>query len=449
MKIPRWGPALLALLLLAVGALTRLCLPEKSSPPATAPGPVTITYWEKWTGFEGDAIQKVVEDYNKSQNRIFVELVTVSSIEKKLLVATAGGDPPDLSGLYSRNVQVYAEKGALEPLDEGMMAHGIRLDDFIPIYLKECRLRGATYALPIAGMTLALHYNKDMFKAAGLNPDKPPATIPELLADAEKLARKDKNGNYTQLGFLPTEPGWWNWDWIYYLGGDFYDYKTHSITADTPQNTAALRWFADYSARFGVDKLEKFQGSVGPFASPQNAFLSGKLAMVLQGVWMPTFIRHFNPKLDYGVAPFPAFSKEVHDVTLIESDVVVIPRGSAHPKEAMEFLAYLVSPKAQEELNLLQGKFPMLKKTSADFWRKNQNPFLKVFRKLADSPCAFTAPRMGVFAEYFDEANSAFDQAWLHQKTPEEALKDLQQRMQKVWDRELKRMGRLGLTSSD
>jgi ABC-type glycerol-3-phosphate transport system substrate-binding protein len=419
------------------------------NPPSFSSGPVTLTYWEKWNGFEGDAVRRVVEDYNNSQNRIFVKLVTVSSIEKKLLVATAGGDPPDISGLYSRNVQVYAEKGALTPLDGWFGKYAIHPGDFIPIYLRECGLRGGTYALPIAGMTLALHYNKDLFKAAGLDPDRPPRTVPELAEDAEKLTLRVKDGNYTQLGFIPTEPGWWNWSWIYYLGGDLYDYKTHSITADTPANLAALAWFAEYSQKYGVDRLEKFQGAVGPFASPQNAFLSGKLGMILQGVWMPTFIRHFNPHLHYGVVPFPAFSPKVHDVTLTESDVLVIPRGSPHPEEAMEFLAYMVSPKAQEQLNLLQGKFPMLRKPSADFWRKNQNPFLKVFRGLADSPCAFTAPRMGVFAEYFDEANSAFDQAWLHQKPPQQVLSDLQERMRKVWEREMRRMQRLGLEPGD
>ncbi|HVZ79864.1 MAG TPA: ABC transporter substrate-binding protein [bacterium] len=437
-----YGWALAALLALPIA-----CAP--GNPKAPASGPVTITYWEKWNGFEGDAIQAVVDSFNTKQDRIHVDLMTVSEIEKKLLIAAAGGDPPDISGLYSRNVQVYAEKGALEPLDGDMAGHGIRLSDFIPIYLKECRLRDRTYALPIAGMTLALHYNKDLFKAAGLDPDRPPRTIREFEEYAQKLTLPDGKGGYQQMGFLPTEPGWWNWSWPYYTGGSLYDYKTHSVTADTPENRRALQWFADYSRKYGVAKTSAFRGGFGNFASPQNAFMAGKLAMILQGVWMPTFIRHFNPKLNYGVAPFPAYSEQVHDRTLIEGDVVVIPAGSPHPKEAMEFLAYLVSPEGQEKLSLLQGKFPMLKKVSKDFWRKNQNPWLHVFRDLADSPGAFTAPRMGIFAEYFDEGNAAFDQVWLLQKTPEEVLGGLQKRIGKLWARELRRMDRLGLKPSD
>jgi multiple sugar transport system substrate-binding protein len=435
----------LLFLLLAAGLLMRVCVPD--APPVRARGPVTIVYWEKWTNFEGDAVKKVVDGFNRSQDRIHVRLVTVSSIEKKLLVATAGGDPPDISGLYSRNVQVYADKGALQSLDGGMARYHIHPDDFIPIYLKECRLRGSYYALPIAGMTLGLHYNKDQFRQAGI--PHPPRTLRELEEDADKLTLYNQDGSLKRLGFLPTDPGWWNWSWIYYLGGDLYDYQTHRITADTPQNIRALQWFADYSAKYGVDRLTQFEGGIGSFASPQNAFLDGKVSMEIQGVWMYAFIQAFNPKLHWGVVPFPAFSKKVHDVTLTESDVLVIPTGSPHPRQAMEFLAYMTGMKAQEQLNLLQMKFPMLKKVPARFWKESRNPYLAVYRKLADSPCAFTAPRMGIFAQYFDGANTAFDQVWLHQKTPEEALRELQDRMQKQWKRELRRLKRRGLSPGD
>src|SRR6185369_49850 len=119
-------------------------------------------------------------------------------------------------------------------------------------------------------------------------------------------------------------------------------------------------------------KITKFQSGFGNFSSPQNSFLSGKLSMILQGVWMHAYIQNFNPKLNWGVGPFPAFSPAVHDVTLIESDSVVMPRGCPHPDEAMEFLAYLTGVKGQEILNLGQMKFPVLKKVTPEFWKKNK-----------------------------------------------------------------------------
>lgn len=407
-------------------------------------GPVTITYWEKWTGFEGEAIRAVVDAFNARQAGVHVRLMTVSEIQKKLLVATAGGDPPDLSGLYSRNVQVYADRGALAPLDEGIAQHGLRLDDFLPVYLKECRLRGKTYALPIAPMTLALHYNRAHFREAGLDPDRPPRNFRELEAYSDKLTLRNPDGSFRRLGFLPIEPGWWNWSWIYWLGGSLYDYETKSITAYTPENVRALKWFYDFSGRHGVHRLMSFRGGFGNFASPQNAFLAGKVSMILQGVWMHAFIKTFNPGLDWAAAPFPAYG-DLKDVTLIESDVLVVPKGSPNPEAAMKFIAFAVSPEGQEILHLRQMKFPVLKKMPESFWKKHDHPYIQVFRRLAESPNAFTAPRIGVFEEYFDEATAAFDLVWLHEKTPEEALAQLQRRMEKKWARELRRLERLGL----
>ncbi len=415
--------------------------------PSPSDGPVTIQYWEKWTGFEGEAIRAVVERYNARQKRVHVKLLITSEIEKKLLVATAGGDPPDISGLYSRNVAVYAERGALTSLDEMLGVRGIRLDDFLPVYLLECRSRGRTYALPIAGMTLGLHYNRAHFREAGLDPDRPPRTMAELVEVADKLTLLDKDGSIKRLGFLPTEPGWWNWSWLYYAGGGYFDEQHRTLSVDTPDNRRALQWFADYAAKYGVENLTAFRGGLGNFASPQNPFLSGKVSMDIQGVWMNAFIRTFNPKLDWGVAPFPAWSKDKADTTLIESDVLVIPTGSRHPKEALDFLSFVVSPEGQELLHTLQMKFPMLKpdRLSKRFWDNHPNPNVRVYQRLAESPNAFTLPRMGLGQELFDEGTVVFDQVWLRQKDPAEALEAMEKRMKKSWAREVRRLERLGL----
>src|SRR5438874_10843716 len=59
---------------------------------------VHVVYGEKWTGFEKDAIQSVVDDFNRAQDRVFVDRVSVAVIRQKTLLATAGVDPPELAG---------------------------------------------------------------------------------------------------------------------------------------------------------------------------------------------------------------------------------------------------------------------------------------------------------------------------------------------------------------
>src|SRR5262245_13813131 len=66
-------------------------------------GRVVLDYWEKWTGHEGRAMQRVVDDFNDTQDRIFVRYLVTAGIDQKTLNAVAGGDPPDIVGLWNYN----------------------------------------------------------------------------------------------------------------------------------------------------------------------------------------------------------------------------------------------------------------------------------------------------------------------------------------------------------
>ena len=144
------------------------------------PGRVTVTYWEKWTGFEGEAMQATVDAFNRSQPRIFVKLLTISQVDQKMILATAGGVPSDVAGLWSYNVNVYADQNALLYLDQYCARAEISREDYIPCYWEMCRHRGHTWALPSTPASVALHWNKQLFREAGLDPERPPTTIEQL-----------------------------------------------------------------------------------------------------------------------------------------------------------------------------------------------------------------------------------------------------------------------------
>ena len=66
-------------------------------------GDLVIHYWEKWLGPEAQAMQVIVDDFNNSVGRekhIYVEMMSMSDIDQKTLVSTAGGVPPDIAGLW-------------------------------------------------------------------------------------------------------------------------------------------------------------------------------------------------------------------------------------------------------------------------------------------------------------------------------------------------------------
>src|SRR3954469_22058136 len=186
--------------------LARLCLIASvavlpplisCSAPRDKQAPRHVTYWEKWTGFEGEAMDAVIDDFNAeevakaranpSYAPIEVEKVTIASFEQKLLIAIAGGNPPDLAGNYSFAVAAYADHGALTELGPLLAKSGFDRSRYIDHFIQLGEYRGKTWALPIVPASTALVFNKRLFEQAGLDPEKPPTTIEELDAYAQKL----------------------------------------------------------------------------------------------------------------------------------------------------------------------------------------------------------------------------------------------------------------------
>lgn len=387
-------------------------------------------------------MQKVVDKFNRSQDRIVVEYLSVSRLDQKALVATAGGDPPDLAGLWVFTIYSFADRNAVMPLDDFIKADGSTpekwLSRYAPVYADMCSYRGQIWAVPTTPTMYALHWNKAMFRAAGMDPERPPKTVAELDEFAAKLSKIDpKTGEILQLGFLPQEPGWMAWAYPQWFGGQLWDGQ--KITLDSPKNLDAYRWVESYSKKYGLDKIRGFTSGFGNFASPQNAFFGGKIAMVLQGVWMNNYIRQFAPGLEYGVSPLPVAAPGFERFGAADADVLMIPRGAKHPKEAWEFIKYLSShnqaAQRKEELAgvellcYLQEKNSPLREWSPFFTDHHPHPSIKLFRELAASDQAVHLPKLGIWQEYAREQMSVFENVRLLQQSPAEALRFGQERV--------------------
>jgi multiple sugar transport system substrate-binding protein len=425
---------------LALILLGALYYSERVTDRTESPGKVHVTYWEKWTGFEFTAMKAVVDDFNRSQNKIFVDILPISNIDQKTMMAASAGIPPDLAGLFGPNVPQYVDDQAIISLDEYCKKAGIGPKDYVPAYFEIGHYKGHIYSLPTTPASTALHYNIDLLKAAGIDPDKPPKTVEELDDYAAKITKK-KGDSIEVAGFMPAEPGWWNWAWGPFFGGRLWDGKD-KITADAPENIRAMQWIADYSRKYGPGNLTTFRSGFGNFSSPQNGFMADKVAMELQGVWMYNFLSQYAPKLKWAAAPFPypADRPDLKESTIVDEDVIVIPRGAKHPNEAFEFIKYLESQPAMEKLCLGQQKNSPLSHVSPEFWKKHKNPYIRLFDHLAYSKNALVPPKLGIWAEYSAELTAAFDEVSLLHKTPEQAMKDVTRRIQPKLDQYLLRL---------
>ena len=146
--------------------------------------------------------------------------------------------------------------------------------------------------------------------------------------------------------------------------------------------------------------------------------------MVLQGVWIYTFIKNYAPAdFEWGVAAFPSVDPaRLKDVTVVESDVFVIPAGAKHPKEAFEFIQYLNSQGPMEKHCLGQRKFTPLRAVST----------------------AVAVPPLSTWTEYLSDMGNAVDRILSGESTAQAALDAVEKREQEVFDRRQVRARRLG-----
>ena len=414
--------------------------------PGRTDGRTEIIYWEKWSGFEFDAIRATVDTYNEGQgveDGIFVNLVNVSQVDRKTMLAISGGNPPDLAGNWAIHVAPFAEKNALTCLDPFVERDKFPLDDYVPAYLQTCEYDGKLWAMPIVPATTALFYNRRMFREAGLDPDRPPRTIAELDEFAGHIDKLSEDGrNIERIGFHHKEPGWWSWAWGYYFGGRISDGQGN-VLPETEPWVESLEWAARYGKRLGRVRLASMKSGFGSFDSPQNAFISERVAMVIQGVWMPNFINRYNRGLEYGVAPFPTVDGRQPPVTQVETDVITMPAGSPHPEEAWTFIKWLAGPEGAGVLCMGQGKDTCLKELPEDYVRRNSNPHVEFFHGLASSENAYVCGRFPIYSELRREMGNAFEEVWrdVNPKTPEQAITDARKRLVESLERNMKKTG--------
>ena len=421
----------LTLPILATVVLGAVVVSERITAPPPPGNRIEVTYWEKWTGFEADAMLAVVAKFNRKQDRIHVQMLSISGVGEKTLLATAGGVPPDIAGLSAPSIAQYVDDHALEPLDAYIAQAGLARDQYVAAYWDMGAYHGHQYALPSTPASTALHYNRKMFAAAGLDPNHPPETLEEMDAMVARITRRDAQGRVAVSGFLPSEPGWWNWGWGYGCGGSRWA-GAANITANSPDNGRAVTWIQNYSRKYGAGDLQTFRSGFGNFASPQNAFLASKVAMVLQGVWMHNFIDKYSPDLSWGAAafPHPADRPDLAGLTFVDADLLVIPRGAKQPEAAFEFIRYVQSQEGMELLCMGQRKNSPLRDVSEAFWRNHPNPYIRLFDELPRRATAVTPPKLGIWPEYGSELGAAFDEIALLRKTPQQALDAVQARMQ-------------------
>jgi multiple sugar transport system substrate-binding protein len=381
-----------------------------ASASASSAKQISLTMWQQWGGgHEEAALDKIIKEYESLNPQVHITETPVTN-SAKILTAISGGTPPDIVDLgTSLEMGEWASRGALLPMASFISSSRLKLGVYVPSALDALTVDGQLYGLPFMDFDVGLLYNKVLFRQAGLNPDNPPTTTAQLQADAFKLTKQDKSGRITQLGFLPDYPGQSNGQvctledmgWVF--GGGWYNPKTRAVTADAPQNIAALNYEVSFYKKYGPEHMANFESSAGAYLTANDPFESGKLAMVYDGPWALQYIEANRPSLasSIGVAPFPAppgMSKQ-RGTTFIDTNPQVIPRGASDPSAAFAFIKWeTTNPQVTATFAQLVANLPQLKAVPSFPLAKDAR--FQVFIKEANSANAHVWPQLPYSTEY-------------------------------------------------
>jgi multiple sugar transport system substrate-binding protein len=309
---------------------------------------VELDFWTFWgSEVRRPIIEKIVDDFNKSQDRIVVKhtFLPWGDVWTKNLAAIAAGNPPDVIVNDINSVATRAVNKQVTDITKYVDAANIK-GDFYPELWNTVVHEDKVYGIPFDTDTRLLFYNKDAFKDAGLDPEKPPTTWAELEEYAIKLDKK--NGDrYERIGFYPL---WGNWGWDNWMmnadGGVGFLDKEGNVTINTPKKVEALKWVNKWTERLGDETVNAFKAEFGN--KQADPFISGKVAMILQTGTFYTQLRDYGQDVNFGIAAVPENEPGSGHYSSGGGFVMEIPQGAKNPDASWEFLKFLGGVQAQK-----------------------------------------------------------------------------------------------------
>lgn len=388
---------------------------------------VDISFWNGFTGSDGAYFDEMVAEFNEANPNIKVTTTTQewTDVYGKLPIAVQSGNGPDVAVIHIDQVSGQAAQGALSPLDGVAESMELSESDFAPVVWNAGIYNGKRYSIPLDVHMHALYYNKDVLKAAGLDPETPPATGEELLANLETLKDKGVQGMW-------IDSSGWMRTWFTALdaqfGGTLFSDDGTKITWNDEAGTKALTFMRDlidkgYSpANVGQDGYWK------AFAANENAYAIG-------GVWELA-----NPNfegVDWGVAPLPVIGDK--SATWGSSHQFVMTSQAAKDDDKAKAAAYFINEMSKDSIKWAKAnQVParMSVQTSEEFLAIDN---MEMFAGLIDETAL--PPSYPGLADANGELEKAISAVLLGTSKPAEALESSAQQAQKIVDDNRARYG--------
>lgn len=292
----------------------------------------------------------------------------------KALAALKAGQPAQLSVLFSIDLYELLEQDVIVPWDDVASSADDKawIRSFYPALMANGTYKGKVYGIPFQRSTIVLYWNKDAFKEAGLDPDRPPASWTEMREMARKLVKTDASGNVSRWGVEVPSTGYAYWMFQAFArenGQDLMNRDGNRTNYDNPDVIAALQYWRDLGAK---DKVMP-EGTV-EWGTLRQAFTEGKTAMMWHTTGNLTAVKD-TAKFPFGVAMLPA-SKQRGSPTGGGNFYLFKKTTPEERKAALAFVKFMTTPERAAEWSIATGyvgtrpdayETPKLKEYAATF----------------------------------------------------------------------------------
>ena len=401
---------------------------------------VEIQWWHAHGGVLGEHVQTIADGFNKSQSAYVVKAIYKGSYAETMTAGIAafraGKSPHILQVFEVGTATMMAAKGAIKPVYEVMAETG---EPFAPkLYLATVTgyyttADGRMLSMPFNSSTPVLYYNKDAFRAAGLDADKPPRTWPEVEAAGRKLVASGT----VKCGFTTA---WLSWIHI----------ENFSAWHNIPLTTRA-NGFEGIDTEMRIDnptvarqiaKMGEWQKSkIFDYGGRTNLavpkFNTGECAMLTESSAGYASVKR-NAKFDFGVAMLPYWPDVpgAPQNTIIGGASLWVLRGhsASDYKGVARFFTHLSSPEVQAWWHQQTGYLPItvaayeLTKTQG-FYEKNPGTETSLKQMLLHQPTANSKGlRLGNYAQIRDVHDEELESVWAGKTSAKDALARITER---------------------
>jgi len=401
---------------------------------------VKIKFWHAMSGKRIDLLKGLAEDFNKTHPGITVESQYVGSYNEtlnKTIAAVKAGNPPHIFQLYEIGTRGMIDGGMIMPIGDLAKPGEVDWEDYVDAVMSYYTIDGKLYSMPFNSSTPILFYNKTFFKKAGLDANKPPDTWNQVRV----MGKKIMDSGAAEAGITWNMHCWYFEEWHAVQNAMLVDQgngrkgRARKVLFDGSTGVKIVKWWTDLER----DKI--FLNTGRGWSNHRKAFISGQAAMMISSTSDVTQMTNaFNEKgWDLGTGFLPRPDAVPRQGVIIGGGTLWLTKD--HPqkelKAAWEYLKWISMPEQQVTWHKGTGYFPIrkgaMKLLEKEGWF-NKFPNYKVaFDQLLETKTslATSGALIGVFPQLRDAVQSGIEKVYEGKATPEAALKEAAQKINK------------------